>query len=230
MTYLDWFKTIAFALNDDEPEHEFARYSLDKLLAAYNAALCVVAKYRPDLFTELRNVQLQPGKYQDVRGCCTNVLDVLEQVDNQGNILKTLSGGKHKNSTVPRVWKKPSCRNLSDEYRVNSYGIDINMNGRFTVEPPVPCGENAYVLVKCVREPCRINLLQMPLVMDTDCIYNVAAWHYVVGSMLSGDRFDNAGAGDKAFHFRMFYELLQIVEVQEDRYEQDDVRKRNAMQ
>ena len=56
MTYFNWFRTVAFALNDDEPGRPFQRYPLADMLAAFNTAMCLVAEYRPDLFTELRIV------------------------------------------------------------------------------------------------------------------------------------------------------------------------------
>ena len=76
MTVVEWFRTIAFVLQDDEPGRPFQRYTLKDMIAAYNAALCLVAQYRQDMFTELKVIKLHAGKYQDARGCCTKVLDV----------------------------------------------------------------------------------------------------------------------------------------------------------
>lgn len=226
MILKDWFRTIAFALNDDEPGRPFQRYPLKDMVNAFNQAMCLVAKYRMDLFTELRVVQLEAGVHQDVRGCCSQVLDVLEQTDANGNIINSLSGARTKTTTVKRHWKKPSCLRKSGEvpggYLVDNATIDRNLNGRFDVDPPVPCGVAAYVKVKCVSTPCPLDVTQENQEMPggADCVYLVAAWHYVLATMMTGDRYDNAaGSQDKQYHYRMFFDILGIVQRQEDRIE-----------
>lgn len=217
----DWFRTVAFALNDDEPGAPFQRYPLKDMIAAYNAAMCLVARYRSDLFTELRTIRLAPGKYQDVRGCCSNVLDVLDQVDANGTIVKELGGSRNTRTTVKRLWKKPSCitPTLPGQYRVDNAQVDPNLHGRFTVEPAVPCGVDAWVIVKCVTSPCEFSEADANQIITVDCVYNVAAWHYVLATMMTGDRFDNAAGGDRAYHYRMFFDILGIVQRQDDRLE-----------
>lgn len=221
-TLRDWLRTIAAALNDDAPGNPFNRYLMKDLLAAYNAAMCLIAAHRPDLFTEWRVVQLAPGRYQDVRGCCKQVLDVIDQTDAEGNIIRKIEGARNKVSTVKRVWKKKSCLNresADNGYLIENVDIDKNINGRFYVDPPVPCDTEVYVMVKCVEQPCSYNEAQANVELDQDCIYNVAAWHYVLAMMLSGDRFASAAGGDKQYHFRMFFDILGIVQQQEDRIE-----------
>jgi len=221
MILFDWFRTVAFALNDDEPGRPFQRYPVKDMVAAYNDAMCLVAKYRPDLFTELRIVKLTAGKYQDVRGCCVNVLDVLEQTDAQGNIIRSLEGARVKQTTVKRNWKKASClrRPADESYLILTANIDRNLNGRFTIEPPLPCDTDAFVMVKCVQTPCPLNEAQQNMEFDNDCSHNVAAWHYVLARMLSGDQFANAAGGDKTYHYRTFFDILGVVQRQEDRIE-----------
>lgn len=222
MKAFDWFRSVAFSLNDDEPGRPFQRYPLHDMIIAYNAAMCLVAKYRADLFTELRIVQLVAGKYQDVRGCCVNVLDVMDQTDASGNLIKSLTGARTKATTVKRNWKKPTCLSKTNPelgYLVDNATIDRNLNGRFTIDPPVPCGVDAYVMVKCVGQPCELTEAEQNTQLDSDCTFNVAAWHYVLARMLSGDRFSNAAGGDSSYHYRMFFDILGVVQRQEDRIE-----------
>lgn len=220
-TFVEWLRTIAAALNDDEPTRPFQRYALKDMVAAYNQAMCLVAGYRPDLFTELKVVRLQPGKYQDFRGCCENILDVLDQTDEDGNILRELRGTRAKPNLAARNWKKPSCLAPvpEGEYRVESVDIDPNLNGRFTVYPPVPCGVEAYVMVKCVAKLCDLTEADQNAGFNGDCKQAVAAWHYVLATMMVGDRFANAAGGNSAYHYRMFFDILGIVQRQEDRIE-----------
>lgn len=216
---IDWLKTIAFALNDDEPGHEFTRYPIDKMLAAYNDALCLVYKHRPDLFTEWTVARLTPGKYQDVRGCCDQVLVVADQVTAQGGVIKELTGTRNTTTTTKRHWRKPSCLVHPDAdggYAISNIDIDGNMNGRFTVDPPVPPGLDVYVRLKCVQPPCPVNVAQVNDGFDAACDMNAAAWHFVLARMLTGDRFSQAANRDMDFHYKMFYQILGIVQKQED--------------
>ena len=220
MTIFDWFRSIAAALNDDEPGRPFQRYALKDMIFAYNQAMCLVAQYRADLFTELTSIKLKAGKYQDVRGCCSKVLDVLDQLDEHGNVIKELKGTRARPTVAERNWKKASCLPAGpNDYIIQTVNIDKNLDGRFTVYPPVPCGVEAYVMVKCVHSPCPITEADQNATLDSECKHNAAAWHYVMAMMLTGDRFANGGATDKAYHYRMFFDLLGIQQRQDDRIE-----------
>lgn len=226
-TAYDWFRSIAFALNDDEPGNPFQRYPLKDMVEAYNAAMCLVAKYRGDLFTELRIVQLAAGKHQDVRGCCDNVLEVIDQTDVLGNIIKELSTASKKPRLAARHWAKESClRDPNAEYLIDRVEIDKGLNGRFTVHPPVPCGVEAFVMVKCVTKPCPFDIRNVNAAMTTDCEYMAAAWHYVLARMLSGDRFSNAAGGNAQYHFSMFFQLLGVLQKAEELLENPPDRSR----
>lgn len=221
MTLYEWLRTVAFPLNDDEPGRPFQRYPLKDMIAAYNAAMCLVAKYRKDLFTELKTVRLAPGTYQDVRGCCGEVLDVLDQTDANGDLIRKISGARERRTTAKRIWKKASCLRTPEgvTYFVENADIDKNMHGRFSVDPPVPCDVEVYVLVKCVTAPCTYNEADANVELVTDCIHLTAAWHYVLATMLAGDQFANAAGGGKNYHYRMFFDILGVVQRQEDRIE-----------
>lgn len=221
-TYAKWFKTIAFALNDDEPNHEFTRYPLDKMVAAYNAAMCLVYKYRPDMFTEWKTVKLHAGRYQDLRGCCDQTLSVSDQVTSDGRTIKPLVGDRKTETTIKRHWRKPSCIVRPDApggYVIENIDIDANMNGRFTVDPPVPEGADVYVRVKCVKGPCELTEADLNASFDANCDMSTAAWHFVLARMLTGDRFSQTANSDMQYHYRMFFDILGVVQRQEDRIE-----------
>ena len=220
MIVVDWFRSIAAVLNDDEPGRPFQRYQLKDMLFAYNQAMALVAQHRPDLFTELKVVALRAGKYQDVRGCCSKVLDVLDQTDAHGNVLRELRNTRAKTTTAERNWKKPSCLPSDGQsYVMLTANIDKNLDGRFTVYPPVPCGVEAFVMAKCVGQPCPLDMADQNAPMPGSDTLNAAAWHYVVAMMLTGDRFANGAANDKGYHYRMFFDMLGIQQKQDDRIE-----------
>lgn len=212
MTLKEWLRTIAFALSDDQPSRPFQRYPVKDLIAAYNDAICLIASYRPDLFTELRTVHLTAGRHQDVRGCCVNILDVIEQTDEAGNIIRDLTGVRDTTTTVKRKWKKPSClpRPTEDFYLISNATIDPNLNGRFIVDPPVPCDVDAYVRVKCVEAPCELDETLIEGEFNGSCKMNSAAWHYVLARMLSGDNFEGSNQTTAQYHYRMFFDVLGI--------------------
>lgn len=222
MTFKDWLRNIAAALSDDEPGRPFQRYVLKDLIMSYNDAICLVASYRPDLFTEVRVVKLTAGYLQDVRGCCVNVLDVLYQTDEFGNVIKKVGSPRNKTTVAKANWKKKSC--LTDAlveqcYVIGSASIDSNLNGRFTVDPPVPCHCDAYVAVKCVERPCALDETQINIEFDGDCKMNVAAWHYVLARALSGDNFEASLQSVSQAHYKMFFDILNIQQQAEDRIE-----------
>lgn len=219
MTFLQWFESIAFALNDAEPDHEFSRYPLEQMVAAYNAGLCLVEKYRPDLFTEWRIVQLDEGAYQDVRGCCANVLEVTDQTDEHGNTIKAVEGSRKTSTKVVKNWKKPSCLNYSADYLVENAEIDPNMNGRFTVSPPVPCDTLAYVRVKCVSGACRLTVEGLNAMHTVECAMMSALWYFVLARMQAGDRYTEVPYDNMRYNHKMFFDILGIMEAKERQIE-----------
>lgn len=220
---IDWFRTIAFALNDSEPNHEFQRYTLEMMVAAYNAGVCLVHKYREDLFTELRIVELEEGQYQDVRGCCTKILDVLDQTDEDGNTIKSLSGSKRTTTKVNRNWKKPSCLTYTgtgdSDYIIDNVTTDPHMDGRFKVEPAVPCDTEAYARVKCVSPPCPITEADVNDMPAVPCVMLTALWYFVLARMQEGDRFTETPFSMMQYNHKMFFEILDVVQRQEDQIE-----------
>lgn len=220
---IDWFQTIAFALNDDEPSHAFERYPLDKMVAAYNAGVCLVHKYREDLFTELRISKLEAGQYQDLRGCCGKILAVLDQTDADGNTIKPLSSSKRTSTKVNRNWRKPSClvrEGAPDGYVIDNITLDSNMPGRFKVDPPVPCDTNVFVRVKCVTPPCPITEADVNDIPAVPCEMLTALWHFVMARMLTGDRYTETTFNAMQYNDRMFFTILDIVQRQEDKMDE----------
>lgn len=222
-TYRDYFDTVAFALNDDEPGHEYSRYPLKLMVASFNEAMALAAKHRIDLFTEAVVMRLQPGTTQDARGCgCGNVLDVLAQTDTSGSNIKNLTGSRKTTTTVKRNWKKPSCirRPESDSGYVIDYAdIDDNLNGRFTVYPPVPQDAEVFARVKCAMAPCPISEADTGSPIKVQGDLRAAAWHYVLAKMLTGDRYSQSAVNQAQYHYQMFFNILGVMQQQETRIE-----------
>lgn len=219
MKAIDYFRSIAAVLGDDEPNRPFQRYPLRDLIMAYNRGSAIVRAYRPDLFTVIKKVKLEAGSRQNARGCCDNVLNILEQVDANGNVIKELSvtkTAKPKGSNRTSWVHKASCLNRTDmqgagvHYVIDSASLDNSMNGLFKVIPPVPPNVEAYVNVKCVQPSCdfREDLINGELVGDD--LHNTALWHYVISAMLVGDRHATGATAESQNHFTMFTKILDI--------------------
>ncbi|MCM1516215.1 MAG: hypothetical protein NC080_07395 [Paraprevotella sp.] len=221
----DWLlKTIAFALNDDEPNHEFTRYPLDNVLVALNDSMCMIARFRPDLFTEWRVIKLSGGRHQDARGCCANILSVAEQTDAQGNIIKTLGNTRRTNTTAKVRWRKPACvvpKDAPNGYVIDYVMIDQNMNGRFEVVPPVPCDTDVYVRAKCIARPKSYSIDDLDKSFSVSCDVVAALKHFMLAWLLTGDRFVNAAAAGNSsqYHTQMAYNILGIQQKAEEQIE-----------
>lgn len=213
-----WLITVASALNDAEPGREFHRYPLRDYVAAYNAAMSLVATHKGEAFIDLVKVKLRAGKHQDARQCCSHVLGVIDQIDEQGNIIKQLSTTAKK---VKNKWRKQSCVSSSaasvPEYLMIATTVDTQMNGRFTVEPPVPCDTDVFVLVKCVRKTGdATEASTITTEVDGTDFIHTAAWHYTLARMLSGDRHAGSADSTSAMHYKLFFEMLGVAMRQED--------------
>ena len=220
MLLVDWLKTVVSALNDAEPGREFHRYPLRDVVAYYNAAMTLVAKYRCEDFIEYTKVKLRPGKYQDTRQCCANVLEIIDQIDEHGNIIKSLSSTT---KTKKNKWRKPSCigsASTAGGFQLFGSTIDTQMNGQFSVDPPVPCDTDVWVMVKCVRKPTPITEQTALTTSVTDGdVHLVAAWHYILARLLTGDRHAGSADATATIHYKMFFELLGVIMKQEDALE-----------
>lgn len=218
-TALEYFRSIAAVLGDDEPNRPFQRYSLHDMVMAYNRGLAVVYSYRPDLFTFIKKVKLEPGSRQNATGCCDNVLSILEQVDENGNVIEPLATTKSARPKAPTKssWvHKKSCLIHTDKdgeaisYVIDYAALDNQLNGQFSVHPPVPCGVDAWVNVKCVQPPCDFAEQNVNGQLNQSSLHNTALWHYVLSSMLSGDRHAAGATTESTHHFNIFLKLLDI--------------------
>ena len=230
MRAYDWFRSVAASLNDDAPNAPFKRYALSDLLHYFNDAMCLIAKYRPDLFQEITNVKLQCGELQDVRACCTTIIEVVGQADANGNLVKHIQANKKTDTKVRSKWTKPSClsKGLTDPvsgaplaFVLDGVSIDTALNGRFTVSPAVPPDADVYLMLQCVQQPARLTEASVlgGTELCEDCGYLAIARFYVLGWALTGDRHSEAATAEAVRAFQMFLSLLGIAEKQEVIYE-----------
>ena len=197
MTIYDFLRSVAAQLGDDRPNKPFMRYALKDLITYYNEALCFVATNRPDLFTEVTVMKLSPGLYQDARCCgCGNVIELIAQVDKDGNIVRQLDGADMGSSGGQQTrWYRSICKAkptdaTAAKYVITGFEVQADMNGVFLVQPPVPPGVDVWVALKCVRTPIQGDegSVRGGATTPTDCKFLPGIRSYVLYRALQGDR------------------------------------------
>jgi hypothetical protein len=191
MSVYEFLRTVAAQLGDDRPGSPFRRYALKDLVAYYQEAMCFVSAHRPDLFTDFVVMKLATGSYQDAKCCgCTNVIQVVAQIDADGNTVKdlTTTGGSKADTTR---WYRAACKSTASGAvtLITSLTITPGMNGVFEVTPPVKPGEDVWVKLKCVHAPPAPSEGDVLGGASTgDCKFLVAIRSYVLYRALQGDR------------------------------------------
>lgn len=209
----DFLKSIAAQLGDDRPGSPFRRYPLSLLATFYSEALCFVAANKPELMTSLLVVKLQTGVWQDAAKCCgcINVLQALAQVDADGNIIKDLTSTGGTANDVSK-WFRSTCSNTTTGTTIIiSITIEPGMNGVFTVDPPIPPGEDVYVLLKCVHNPPCLS--EADIINGADmgaCTFQAALRSYILYRALQGDRHAVGASTEAQNELRNVYTYLNM--------------------
>jgi len=200
----DFLRTVAAQLGDDKPGSPFRRYALKDLVAYYTEAMCFVSTHRPDLFTSFMVMKLETGSYQDAKCCgCQNVIQVVAQIDVDGNTVKDLTTTGGSRSDVTK-WYRPVCKTVGTGATatavtlITSITITPGMNGVFEVYPPVKPGEDIWVKLKCVKSAPSVEEADVLDGASTGaCTFLPAVRSYVLYRALQGDR-HAVGASNEA--------------------------------
>ena len=224
MSIYEFLRTIAAQLGDDRPNSPFRRYTLKDLAAYYSEAMCFVAANRPDLMTEMVIVKLQPGTYQDAAKCCgcTNIISIEAQVDADGRIIKDLSS-TGKATAKTSSWYRPICKDANTGGTlIISTEIISGMNGWFTVDPPIPVGEDVWVMVKCVKPPAATTEADILNGASTGtCTFLPAIRSYILYRALQGDRHAVGASTEAQNELKSAYNYLGVTQKAEKAQEQE---------
>lgn len=216
----EYFRHIAAILNDDEPYKPFQRYPLVELVNAYNDGMTIVYAYRPDLFTRIYRCKLNAGIRQDISDRCDNVLQVLEQVTENGDLIKPLFttksvspvGGRRNAFSLTRddMAVHVDENGKRREYLIDSVSIDPELNGMFSVYPAVPPDTDVWVNVKCYLPPVRLDCVDLENCLISSALHSTAVQHYIISKMLTGNIHSQLGYREGVRNSQMFFELLGI--------------------
>lgn len=199
-------------LNDAYPGHEFSIWSAEQLLGFFNEALCLIATHRPDMFTELKVIKVEPcNTYLDLCGC-VKVLDVLGQSDKYGQNIKPIPRRKERATTWIGNKTKQEFTDIITEYELldKSNLIRVFPNN---LDPT----KDLYITVRCSTEPKHYSIDdQAP---DERCAFLAAARHWVLynAKMIDGE-FSQTMQSQAREHREMFTAILQLTKQGDDEF------------
>ena len=201
-------------LNDAYPGHEFSIWSQEQLLGFFNEALCLIAAHRPDMFTELKVVRVEPcSNYLDLCDC-EKVLDVLGQSNAKGNNIRPIQRRKERATVWTGSKKKQEFTDRITEYEL----LDKSNLVRVFPQNLDPT-KDIYVVVRCSISPKTYALDdEAP---DERCAFLAAARHWVLynAKMIDGE-FSQTMQGQAKEHREMFTAILQMVKQADDQYDE----------
>lgn len=201
-------------LNDAYPRHEFSIWSQEQLLGFFNEALCLIAAHRPDMFTELKVVRVEPcSNYLDLCDC-EKVLDVLGQSNAKGNNIRPIQRRKERATIWTGSKKKQEFTDRITEYEL----LDKSNLVRVFPQNLDPT-KDIYVVVRCSISPKTYALDdEAP---DERCAFLAAARHWVLynAKMIDGE-FSQTMQSQAKEHREMFTAILQMVKQADDQYDE----------
>lgn len=207
-------------LNDAYPGHEFSIWSEEQLLGFFNEALCLIAAHRPDMFTELKVVRVEPcSNYLDLCDC-EKVLDVLGQSNAKGNNIRPIQRRKERATVWTGSKKKQEFTDRITEYEL----LDKSNLVRVFPQNLDPT-KDIYVVVRCSISPKTYALDdEAP---DERCAFLAAARHWVLynAKMIDGE-FSQTMQSQAKEHREMFTAILQMVKQADDQYDEKVINQR----
>lgn len=211
---------IAVDLNDAAPGHEFTTWSRAQLRAYLEEAIQTAFIERPDLFTEIRVIKLQPCTVVHDTCDCTHVRRVIGQTTKDGRLIRPLRPRKNDDKLQ---WTGRKCLRSPKDFELTEYSID-NVTDKLWVYPQVPAGVDVYVSVECAVMPKNFGGdFDVPIEIRAA----VVQWVLYRAKMVDGENNTNIISVAKD-HRTAFWELLNAqVNSKDIIAEKDDARPSN---
>ncbi len=196
-------REISMDLNDQEPGHEYTRWTIDQLQSYVREGLITIGRSLKDFFTKNIIVKVQPGSNWQEACDCTVILRIVGETDSAGNILRYLSRSLDKEENI---WSGSiqRCSVSPKDYIMTGYSISSTEDEKFKIVPPVPPGITRYVLVECYSYPTSKNLSDN---VPDEAIPMIKQW--ALYRALSVDSENNPTITNLAqTHYKVFNDLL----------------------
>lgn len=147
----DSIKSVSEYLLDQEEHYEFTGWSEELLLRFFRYAVGIVASTDKAKFMRRTEIALKPGRVQDLPDSCVEVNDVYGLLGEDGDIMDFV---RKTDLKWLSIMKRPVCRvNSEGPYRLDSYQYDPSNPNVIFVDPPVPRGESATLVISCFHPP-----------------------------------------------------------------------------
>ncbi len=204
-------ETVSRQLNDQRPGKEYTRWSRNELIEYCSEALSAVALYRPDAFSTVMDIALQPGSQQKLPDGVAALASVLS--NGSGSSV----GVTRDDIGLIRAFDKKSCDyNIgcdgTIQYSVTAYSYDGKVPGYFHVSPPVPSGVSPpiKISVSAVMEPPQLTasnwLTELPV--DRKYINPIMAW--MLSKAYEVDTESETSRNFMAYERKEFYTMMGI--------------------
>lgn len=141
-------------LEDDEPGHEYSRWTKPEMLANVTAAIAALHFYKPDLFFVREQVTLRPGDVQHVDARFSKILSLDANVDKNGREGKPIYESNH---PLIKALYRPNQFDALAPYWVRSCAIEPENQRIYYVNPPAPEHPRANVRGMFVLSPPEVT-------------------------------------------------------------------------
>lgn len=175
MTLNEYLNGLAQDFKDDAPNYEFTQFPREQLIRWINDGLCALTAFRPDLFSQTREIELVPGAEQKLEGCLFS--SVRAQLNERGEEMGSV---RRVSDSAMLGWNKPQvCKAVNGAYRLTGFRFDPAQKDSFYAEPPVPPGQKVIVRVVCATPPESLTLDDLDKELPEDCYRLLMVKHYV---------------------------------------------------
>lgn len=142
--------SVSVYLRDHEEGYEFTHWTERELAHFLELAMELVSSVRPSMFTTRIEVSLVPGAIQSVPETCSEFVSVLGQKDSDGAITPI----RKSSSKMALSLNFPLCyATTKGDYVVSAWRYDEDDAKTIYVDPPVPVGSSAKLVLSCYNVP-----------------------------------------------------------------------------
>ena len=194
----DIVKYVSTLLNDQYPGNAYVRWPRTLVRGAYREALSVVAMLRPDVATELVEVELVVGTVQQGPEGCSTVTKVVGLLDPATGAVMEQADKADNNLSK---WFTDTCSASGGAYALSSYSLDDDNSSIFYVVPPVEPGQKATALVMCAGS-CKSSRV--------DCRYETPIVEFMMYRLLSTEDDSVTSVQGASIHLNLFIQLLNL--------------------
>lgn len=143
---------ISRYLVDQEEDYEFTHWTEVDILDYCRDAARIVAMNLKASFTTNKVMDLKPGSLQTLPAGCSEFVSVVGNVDKYGVLIDTVGRTSFR---AQQTLHRPLCvrSDAGPGYRVSSWQFDVSNLSAFYLQPPVPAGIKARIMIACYGIP-----------------------------------------------------------------------------